>query len=259
MRKNITTLSVLATAVATIVLFSGCNDLRANAARQPANLNPQPLSAQVADVNGVALTERHLLPLLQLGMDKANAVDKAINKAIAAELAASEYPSLLSDAMEAAKLDIAAQVYLQNKMASIGKSITDEEIGGYFEALIKKNDFNAYKVKAGVFATEQAALAAISASRKRESEDFALVSEKYISANEIPYGLGGHIKALKPGDFTAPMMVRNGFVVLRMVEVKENPAPELSSMKEQVRALITQERVNQELAKARGLAKISLK
>lgn len=221
---------------------------------------------EVASVNGQALTDADLTPYLLQGADRAVAIDRAINKALAAELASKEFARDTETAVAAARRDVAAQVYLSKKSEHIAKSLTDKDLQERYDVVVKDADFNAYKVRLGVFASEQEALdtrteAMKGGSDARVDKKFQVLgaSGGYIGRGDLPYDLGVVIAKMKSGDYSAPVATRNGILVLHLVDVRKNDRPKFEDIKSQLSASLVQERVNQSLATAREASVIMLK
>lgn len=254
-KKSVTAIAYVLGVFSVSSFMSACNDVEAKVS--PAE-NTKSVSSAVAEVNGVILTNADMNPYLLQGVDRAIAVDRAINKALAAELAEKEFRAESQAAMEAARRDVAAGIYLSKKSEQISKTLTDNEIAARYEILVKDADFNAYKVKVAIAATAQESE---DLTKKSEERKFQLLGsgDGYVGKGDIPYNLGALVAKMNVGEYSKPIPTRNGFMVFHLIEVKKNEKPKLEEVKDQVRSAITQERVNDALKAAREVAKISLK
>lgn len=248
-----------------LTVFSACNKkTEAVSTANAATEVKKPVSLEVATVNDMTLTSADINPYLAQGADRAVAVDRAINKALAAELAKKEFSEDTKAALGAAERDVAAQVYLSKKAEAVGKAVSDKDIEARYNILVKDADFNAYKLKVAITQTEQEANDLIAKVQKAGDVEkkFAPLStqgEGYVGKNDVPYGLGAVISQLGNGQYSKPLVTRNGVMIFNMVDVKHNDKPKLADAKEQVRASLTQERVSEAILKARESAKITLK
>lgn len=261
-----TRLTALAAAILIAIggatILSACNQ-DATASNAPST---EAKIREVATVNGQALTESDLTPYLLQGVDRAVATDRAINKALAAELADKEFAKDAKAAIAAAQRDVAAQLYLSKKSEQIAKSLTGKDLQQRYDVLVKDADFNTYKVRLGAFASEQEALEARERAMKgdkgeRDDKKFQSLGANggHIGRGDLPYDLGVIIAKLKVGDYSAPVATRNGILVLNLVDVKKNERPKFEDVKQQLTASLVQERVNQALTSAREGSKITLK
>ncbi len=222
----------------------------------------------VAEVNGVALTERDLAPLIANGLDRANAIDRAINRALAAKLGREHYAAETDEAERVAATEAAANVFAARRMAELIKAVTDDEIEQRYAATVKDADFNGYQLYFAFYATEDEAKtgrAAALAGQAAALKDYRPVAEDregralFVSRGEVPYSLGVFVAKLKEGEFTEPALVRNGYLVLQARHIKENAKPSLSAMKEVLRRAIADERLTKQLVDYRATAAIALK
>lgn len=222
----------------------------------------------LATVNGNPIVEREVAPLIASGMDKANALDRLINREIAASLGKQSYAKDVDVARRAAERDLAANIYATKKMQELLKEVSDKDVEQRYNTLVKDADFNGYKLTFALFPSEAEAKAATAAYKTGKSEVVAQFKPVvtgangdalFISRNDVPYNLGVFVAKLKQGEFTEPALVRNGYIVLHAQEIKNNPKPALESAKESLRAAIADERLAKLLADARKSASVNLK
>lgn len=259
----------LVAAIALGVAFA-CLSLGTNVLDNPGNSGSDKKAASditLATVNGHDITERDLQPLLASGLDRANAVDRLINRQVAATLGQKEYGKDVSAAIDAAERDIAANIYANLKMKELLSGVTESDIQQRYTAVVKDADFNAYKLTFALFPTPEEANAAKAAYKAGKPEVIALFKPvvadakggaMFISRNDVPYNLGVFVAKLKQGEFTEPALVRNGNIVLYAQDVKTNPKPELATVKESLRTAIADERLAKLLSDARKAALVAL-
>lgn len=272
MKTSVLRVGALTSAIVAALSLTACNfdsltgggekTAKADAAAKPAQ------NSVLATVNGNSITEVDIAPLVQAGLDKANAVDRAINREVAASLARRDFPEDVKTAVAAAERDVAANIYASRQMKKLMDSITEEDIKHRYDTLVKDADFNGYKLVFALFASAEDAKAGIEQVKAGKAEAVKafqpVVAGKngeamFISRNDVPYNLGVFVAKLKEGEFTEPALVRNGYIVLQAKEIKSNPKPALDAVKDSLRAAIADERLAKSLAEARKAASVSLK
>lgn len=265
-------LAVLAVAVGGAGIFA----LSGGSAGLPAQTTKDASSQAEADkgntvlatVNGNPIVERDVAPLVASGLDKANALDRLINREVAATLGKQSYAKDVDIARRSAERDLAANIYATKKMQELLKEVSDKEVEQRYNTLVKDADFNGYKLTFALFPSDAEAKAAVAAYKAGKAETVALFKPVvtgangdalFVSRNDVPYNLGVFVAKLKQGEFTEPALVRNGYIVLYAQEIKNNPKPSLESAKESLRAAIADERLAKLLADARKSASVNLK
>lgn len=222
-------------------------------------------SKVVATVDGADITEADLMPLLNTGMDKAVAVDRAINKVVAANNADRLYKQVARSAMQSARNDILANVFVNERQQEVRKAVTDADLKAFYEERVKTEDFTLFRLRffVSVDAKEAQDLSeAVGRSDKEAMAKMAFVKkdgDHYLRAGEVPYGLGAAIKKLKAGQRLQPVTVREGTLVLYVDDVKENPKPEFAKVQAEIKDLIVAERFNADIKARRAASKIELR
>lgn len=264
-------LAVLAVAVggAGIFALSGKNGVPGlNAKEASSQVDADKGNTVLATVNGNPIVERDVAPLVASGLDKANALDRLINREVAATLGKQSYAQDVDVARRSAERDLAANIYATKKMQELLKAVSDKEVEQRYNTLVKDADFNGYKLTFALFPSDAEAKAATAAYKAGKAETVALFKPVitgangdalFVSRNDVPYNLGVFVAKLKQGEFTEPALVRNGYIVLYAQEIKSNPKPTLESAKESLRAAIADERLAKLLADARKSASVNLK
>jgi len=248
-------LNMLGTAAAT--------DTRAEAVKvgEPGNSNTK----VVATVDGAEITEAELLPFLNAGMDKAVAVDRAINKVVAANNADKLYKQVSKSAMQSAKNDILANVFVNERSQEVRKSVTDGDVKAFYDERVKVEDFKTFRLRFFVSVDPKEAQAMYDAVGRGEKEAMAQLTyvkkdgDHYVNAGEVPYGLGAAVKKLKAGERLQPVTIREGILVLYVDDVKANPKPEFAKVQAEIKDLIVAERFNADIKARRAAAKIELR
>ena len=221
----------------------------------------------VATVDGEPISAQEISPLLMSGMDRANAIDRAISRRIAANLAKKQYSQEVNNALRAVESEVGATVYIQRKMEEISKAVTQDDLKKRYDAVVKNEDFNGYRVSFALYPDEALAAAARTSAAsgdKTANATFEPLAKDstgkqiFVSRNDVPYNLGAFLSRLKPGEFTQPAVVRNGVIVLRVDEIKHNPKPEFEKVRDMLTRAIADERLAAGLDDARKAATIAL-
>lgn len=264
MLKAVGGASALAVSGVLLLSLSGCNFETLTAPLKPESKSQ---AAAIAVVNGVSLTDRDVMPLIAAGLDRANAIDRVINRAVAAGLAKQQYANEVQAAMSSAELEVASSVYVTRKLEELLKQVSDADIESRYQASMKDADFNGYQLSFALYPSDEAARQGRADAQQGKADALQLyqplASDKdgralWVFRNDVPYNLGVFVAKMKEGEFTDPVVVRNGFVVLHLLKIKANAKPTLAEVKEQLRRAIADERLAQLLADARKAAQVSL-
>jgi hypothetical protein len=220
----------------------------------------------VAVVNGSEIFESEIANAVSQGADRAVAVDRYINKVLIANLAQNVYEKDAKEALKGAEREILAQLYVNKKVVEMRAALTPEQIKTFYDANIKAEEFATYRVKYMVTADEKESnevVAAIAAGKAKEVEAkfkyFKEGADNFIAAAELPYNTGTVIRGLKKGEYSRPVVLRNGFFVFFLEDIKTNPKPELTKMTEDIKTFLVNKQLGDELASARTAAKIELR
>jgi len=219
----------------------------------------------VATVDGSEITEAELMPFLNAGMDRAVAVDRAINKVVAANNADKLYKQVSKSAMQSAKNDILANVFVNERAQEVRKGVTDGDVKAFYDERVKPEDFTTFKLRFFVSVDPKEAQAVYDGVGRNEKDAMAQLTfvkkdgDHYLNANEVPYGLGAAVKRLKAGERLQPVTIREGSLVLYVDDVKANPKPELAKVQAEIKDLIVTERFNADIKARRAAAKIELR
>ncbi|MES2830367.1 MAG: peptidylprolyl isomerase [Pseudomonadota bacterium] len=219
----------------------------------------------VATVDGAEITEAELLPFLNAGMDKAVAVDRAINKVVAANNADKLYKQVSKSAMQSAKNDILANVFVNERSQEVRKSVTDGDVKAFYDERVKVEDFTSFRLRFFVSVDPKEAQAVYDGVGRGEKEAMAQLTfvkkdgDHYLTAGEVPYGLGAAVKKLKAGERLQPVTIREGILVLYVDDVKANPKPDFAKVQAEIKDLIVAERFNADIKARRAAAKIELR
>ncbi len=219
----------------------------------------------VAVVDGADITEADLLPFLNAGLDKAVAVDRAINKVVAANNADRLYRQAAKTAMQSARNEVLASVFINQRSIEVRNGVTDKDIKSFYDTRVKDEDFTTFKLKFFVSVDAKEAQDVFDGVGRGEKEALAKLAwvrkdgEHFLTAADVPYGLGVAVKKLKAGQRLQPVTVREGALVLYVDEIKANPKPELTKVENEIKDLLVAERFNEDMKARRAAARIELR
>lgn len=227
-------------------------------------------AAVIAMVNGHGIAESALVPMLQNGLDRMNALDRRITLEVVSQAAEKQFASEAKAAIEAARADILFQLYAAKRTATLRAAITDADIAAVYGTKINAEDSRLMKVR--VFVTSDAKDAqttyeAVTTKKASQEGKDALAKFSYIKKEgdhfvpvaEMPYNLGQILKKLKSGDALVPTVIREGVLVAFVEETKDVPKPSLDKVREDIRTYLVNDRLSQEIQSLRKEAKIELK
>jgi hypothetical protein len=253
---------------------SGAEGLSATTAQSKADIAHANSSANgtaktsqklIAVVDEEKITEDDIRPLMEAGVEKAIALDRYINKVIAAQAAEKQYKTDAQVAMKSVEREVLSQLFIQKTGQRIEGQISSADIQSYYDKNVKKEDFQQYDVsyyltqdKSDAETVSQEALLG-----KREVlarfKPIREGADSYVYLKDMPYGLGQVIRQLKADSFSKPIALRNGFFVLHVIGIKEGKRPELSAVNSEIKTILMNQRLNKELEDHRSIAKIELK
>jgi hypothetical protein len=259
---------VVATMVLGSAAYFGLEILRSAAAKESrsdiGNVK-QTINRIVAVVDGAEISEAELLPFLNAGLDKAVAVDRAINKVVAANSADKLYRAAAKTAMQSARNEVLASVYINQRSIEVRNGVSDKDVKSFYDTRVKEEDFTTFKLKFFVSVDAKEAQDIFDGVGRGEKEAMAKLAwvrkdgEHYLTAADVPYGLGVAVKKLKAGQRLQPVTVREGALVLSVDDIKVNPKPELAKVESEIKDLLVAERFNEDMKARRAAAKIELR
>lgn len=255
----------------------------------------------VASVDGKTIVADELGPLLNAGVDRAIALDRTINKVVAAEAARSRYADAARTALVSVEREVLAQLYLQRRSQELAQAVTDADIAAYYEANVRAEDYAGFRlryyltrdaadaanVRALLDRRDPAAQARLSplapapaaaagtgngagtgtaaaggATGAANSSTAAATpgpgNGGFIALSSIPYGLGRVVREAKAGDVIGPVLVRDGALLLVLDEKRPGTRPALDEVKAEIRAVLADRRLGEELQALRRQARINL-
>ncbi|WP_288108056.1 peptidylprolyl isomerase [Limnobacter sp.] len=218
----------------------------------------------VATVNGDTVTESEIAGLLRTGVDKAIVVDRYINKVLAAEQAQTLYADQAKAAVRAAQREVLATLYTTKRMQALRAQVTDAEIKSFYDHNVLDDNYKRWKVS--YYLSTDANDVRKTLEDLKQGDKKALSQLKplvgngdgYANAAQLPYNLGRIVSHLKKDEFSEPLPLRNGFLVLRVDEIRQDKKPTLEDVKQDIIERLATQKFNQELEQARRHAKVEL-
>ena len=223
------------------------------------------MAKSAAIVNGGVISEAEISGQTAQGIDRAVAIDRYVNKVLAAELARKAYPSDAEAALRGAEREVLSQLYVAKRTQDLRSAVTDAEVKGFYDKNVKAEDFSTYKVRflATQDPKEADEVAAAIAAGKTKDVDAKFKPAKdgdgFTAAQELPFGLGQVVRTMRAGEYSRPLVLRNGIFVLRVDEIKVGQKPEQTKVAGEIKDLIVAQRLGDELSGARRAARVELK
>lgn len=218
-----------------------------------------------ATIDDQVIYENELVPLMQGGVDRAIALDRAINRVVTAKAARLQYQQEAQTAVENASREVLSQLYLQRATQRLSERIKDEDIRAWYERRIKADDYREYQATYVLLASpEEAARVAAEALQgdRKALMKFKPITDQpdqWLKAGDFPYGLGQIVNKMKTGDISKPIALRNGWFVLMLRQTREHSPPALDSVKNEIRNILVAEALVQDINQIRQSARIELK
>lgn len=221
----------------------------------------------VAFVNGEKVGILEIAPFVNQGLDRAVAIDRYINKVLTAQMAEGEYGEQATQALKAAEREILSNLYIRNKTEELEKSISDKEIKDFYESNVKAEDYAQYKINFYLTQDFNDARLVQDAAKKGQQDAVKKFEplikdeagkEQFAPAFSLPYDLGNVVKTLKKGEYTQPLVLRNGIFIFQVTDIKEGEVPTLEQTTGQIKNILVQRKLNNILLEERKNAQIKL-
>lgn len=237
------------------------------AGTRPASVRPEEGLRVLAEVNGKTITAEEVADATANGLDRAIAVDRYVTRVLAAEAANDLYPDAAKAAKAAAEREVLANLFLQRRSDELLQAVTDKDIDQFYKEQIKDADYASYKLN---YYLTQDDIDAATMERNIEANDAEAkakfrpvpsnAADGFVPLAQTPYGLGQLVASAKVGDYLRAVRVRDGFLILHIEQVRPGKKPEQTKeVKDEIRRLIAQRRLSDELLERREKAQIKLK
>lgn len=185
----------------------------------------------VAVVNGNPVYEVEITAGgLTNAVSRAQLVDEYVNKVLmASDMEETSMTPELATRLAGARREILAEGWMNQQYAKIKSSITDADMKKSYETEITDAMFSRYKLSFIMGATSA------EASKRTDWDTLKGGEADWFSLQAIPYQMGTMIATMKAGDITqTPIAVREGFLRVRLDEIKSGQKPAFNEMKPKI-------------------------
>lgn len=219
----------------------------------------------LAVVNGKAVTSADVDVFVATGLSKPVAVENAISRLLSAEAARALWPKDAEAVAEASAREALATYYVRKKLVDLQRGISDEEIARYYEINIKDEMYSGQALKYYLTQDAKDAIAMVEAVKKEPDaigSKFSWVNKEgdhTVPPAATPYGLYQQVKTMQPGQYAGPFNVRDGLLFLKLEERKPGKRPEFAKVKDEIRAVVAQKKLEDLAKELRAKANIQLK
>lgn len=219
----------------------------------------------LALVNDRPVTAADVAGQMTLGMTKPVAVENAINRALAADAARELWPADAKAVEESAAREALAALYLRKQFGEIQRNVSDADIDKYYESTVKDELYTSHVLKYYLTQDAKDAAAVTEGLKANNAETLAKLAwvnregDHSVLPTGVPYGLYRQVKAMQPGEVLGPWRVSDGVLFLKLEERKPGKRPELAKLRDEIRQMLAQQRLESSLKDLRAQAKIELK
>lgn len=220
----------------------------------------------LAEVNGKSITAEEIVPALNQGLPRAEAVDRYVTRLLAAEAANEFYPGAAKVAKASAEREVLAQLYLNRRGQELRQAVTDADIDKFYKEQVRDADYASYKLN-GYLTRDQIDAATMArnlgnndAEAKARFEPLSREGDGFIPLSQVPGGLGSIVTRVPVGQYSIPLQTRDGYLILHVEQVRPGKKPpQTKELREEIRGIIAQRRLNDELLERREKAQVKLK
>jgi peptidyl-prolyl cis-trans isomerase C len=219
---------------------------------------------EVVTINGMKITELELSGLLQSGVDRAIVIDRYINKVVAAERGRELYAEEAAAALRAAEREVLSTLYTTRRMDELRKSVSDEDVKAYYDTNVLDQNFQQWKVSYYLSNDQGDVIETLARLKKGEKDALEQLKplvesgDGFSVAQALPYNLGRVVVKMKKGEFSEVLQLRNGFLVMKVEDMKQMKKPTLDELKQEIVQALALQKFNTELEQARRQAKVEL-
>jgi parvulin-like peptidyl-prolyl isomerase len=223
----------------------------------------------VAIVNGSPIAQMEIEAIVAQGAGRAAAIDQRITQVVMAGAAEKQFAADSARALNAGRTQLLAQMFAERRITQLRAAVTEPEIASYYEKNLSADEFRRFKLKFLIAKDAPEAQALYAALTTPASPDAKAASERlqylsknadgYLLAPEIPYGIGNVVKKMKAGELLQPILVREGILIVKIEDIREGERPPLTKVAQDIRALLANQKMAEEIQQLRKAAKIELK
>ena len=248
-KKNLVIGVVLIAVVASLIFYALIQ--RNNSSKNIKGISDTSQSSVVATVNGRTVTEAELVAFGNgATMSRADLMDNYITRVLLSQKAEKDEKALAS--IELATVNIQFEAWMRQNSAKADANITETELQAFYENEMPAENFKKFKLSFAIGDTQEEAM-----DTKREWKRFGVEKDEWISLAQVPYGMGGIVKTMKKGDVTpVPLLVRLGWIRIRVDAVLDAEKPSFLALKEEIRRVLLERKVMQAAQEARRGADI---
>lgn len=216
-----------------------------------------------ATVNGEKIYETEILADMQAqgGAASRNDVLEAyINRVLAAQSASKDKATA---AIQYAQRQVLSNLFLTTTQADEAAKITAEDIKAFYDKNVVDSAYNRYSVSYYLTQDQADAMARVedfAAGRQEKLKILETKEGKWVRLQDIPYGTGQIVASMSKGGITTkPLMVRDGLLILKLLDVQPGKKPSLDEMTPQIKNLLLQNRIGALMMAKRKSADIRIK
>ena len=164
----------------------------------------------------------------------------------------------------AAEREVLATLYTSRRMEELRKAVSAEDVKAFYAKNVLDENFKTWKVS--YYLTTEGKDMEQTLQKMKEGDRDALKQlkplaeqgDQFLMAAAMPYNLGRVVSKMKKGEFSEVLRLRNGLLVVRVDDFKQQDKPKLDNLKDEITEAIAQQRFNEELGQARRKAKVEL-
>lgn len=229
----------------------------------------------LATVNGERILDPELVFMPGYGAaSKSDLVDNTVTQMVLAQEALKNPAVELQHAINFAKRDILARGYVERKSKEIAAAITANEIDAYYRANLSAGMFNKYKLKFLILPTSEEADAFAAEFQSDKKTAVAKMTAfrpaaipatnnppavEWVRAGDLPYGMGTLVATMKKSELSGAKITREGFIMMFLEDIEEGRMPKIAEVGPEIRRILLEKHLKEEILALRKKADIRLK
>lgn len=224
----------------------------------------KPAQRVVATVNSTDIYESDILREIQSGaVGSPNDVLQAyINVVLIAN--SLEGNSDAKAAVQYAVRKALTEHYMKTSHEDVSKSVSDSDVADFYKRNVVASEYDRYKISYYLSQDQADATSTAEKFSRGESLDklkpMTMGGNNYLLSRDIPYGMARVIAGMKNGEVTpTPIVIRDGFIVVRRDDHQTGAKPSLESVKAQIREVLIRKKLSDQLAELRKSADIRIR
>jgi peptidyl-prolyl cis-trans isomerase C len=191
-------------------------------------------------------------------------VDRYINKVLAAERGRELYGKEANAVLKAAEREVLASLYTSKRMEELRSTVKEEDIKSYYTKNVLDENFKLWKVSYYLSSDANDVNKVLAAMKQGDAAVLGQLKplveqgDGFAATLALPYNLGRVVSKMSKGSLSEPLPLRNGYLVLRLDDMKQLGKPKLEEVKQEIIQAIALQSFNEELEKSRREAKVEL-